>query len=358
MKKSLYSKTLRYPETLIIELANTCNFDCPMCRQGRFGWDEDKIMDFEFFKKIGMQLFPFVRGVRLNGLGEATFIPNFKNYVKFLGNFPEITGELITNFSSPVSTYEFLLKRNFVLLISWDAADPGVFEILRRGADFGSLSSKLKSVGNYASENKKSESLHLMFTLQENNIKELPNVIKIARSNKIPTVLVNVEMNPNLKWKDEKFDEIIESFKLAYFNSGDRSFEAPPTRVFFPNQIGARMIKFDSIKEKNNRSQKRQISTNYIPLVQTSAKFCEQIYNEVVIRYNGLVTVCNMLNPFKIGDLKVHSFNHIWNGLLASTFRHFHNTSDKHPFCKTCYYMGGIDKLKNIVEFNVGSEIT
>ena len=42
--------------------------------------------------------------------------------------------------------------------------------------------------------------------------------------------------------------------------------------------------------------------------------FCEKPWKEVYIRYNGDLTVCNMLNPYIYGNLKNYSFESIWNG--------------------------------------------
>ena len=70
-----------WPERLVLELTNTCNLDCPMCRIGEFGVDPDRFMAKDLFDEVEHQLFPLVREVRLNGLGEATVLPWFEDCV-------------------------------------------------------------------------------------------------------------------------------------------------------------------------------------------------------------------------------------------------------------------------------------
>lgn len=56
------------------------------------------------------------------------------------------------------------------------------------------------------------------------------------------------------------------------------------------------------------------------------------IWKEFYMRYNGDLTVCNMLNPYIYGDCRYYPFEKIWNGLNANMFRFFVNTKFRHYF--------------------------
>jgi hypothetical protein len=96
------------PERLIVELLNSCNLDCPMCRVGEFGVDLDRRMPFELFCRLADQLFDHVREVRLNGLGETTLLPDLDRYLDVLEQH-DVPIELITNGTGTLAIYERLV---------------------------------------------------------------------------------------------------------------------------------------------------------------------------------------------------------------------------------------------------------
>jgi hypothetical protein len=137
------------PERLIIELLNSCNLDCPMCRVGEFGVDLDRQMPFELFCRIAEELFGHVREVRLNGLGETTIVPDLDRYLDVLGRYP-VRLELITDGTGKRAIYERLLATGAIVLVSWDAARPEVFERVRRPAHFAQLAQTMTDLGRAA----------------------------------------------------------------------------------------------------------------------------------------------------------------------------------------------------------------
>lgn len=91
---------LRHPTKAIIEIINSCNFDCPMCRVGQYGLNLNRVMPLEEFKKIIFQI-KGLETVRLNGLGESTLVPNFDKYLDYLFE-KKLRVELITNGSGNI----------------------------------------------------------------------------------------------------------------------------------------------------------------------------------------------------------------------------------------------------------------
>jgi hypothetical protein len=75
------SRELPLPERVIVELVNTCNLDCPMCRVGEHGVDLRRVMSLDRFRSLTRALLGGASEVRLNGLGETTLLPNLGSYL-------------------------------------------------------------------------------------------------------------------------------------------------------------------------------------------------------------------------------------------------------------------------------------
>ena len=303
-----------YPKRLILEVANTCNLDCPMCRVGQYGVNPDRFMSRELFDDIAESLFPSLHEVRLNGLGEGTLLPWFDDCVQQVKE-SKIQGELITNLTCDQATIETLLEAGFVNLVSWDATDSKLFELLRKPARFNEQVTKLKYLGSRAKELGESSNQHLIFTLQKANINELSGMIELANKCSIPSLIVNVIKLDNEAWIANHIDQLKASIKAA-----EKRARELDVNLFLPDHLANEPIESEYAKPCSDSG-------------------CRRPWEEVVIRWNGDITVCNMFNPFIYGNWSSHGFDRSWNGSLAETFRKMINTDSRHPYCDGCYYI-------------------
>lgn len=302
------------PRRLIVELLNSCNLDCPMCRVGRFGVNLERKLDIEQFNKLITELSGNLDIIRLNGLGESTLLPDFKEYLYIIFN-KNITVELITNGSGQLDDYELIFKNNGIILVSWDAAEKSLFERLRRPAIWESQVSKLIDITRRAQKYGVIDRLFLIFTLQKLNISQLPLLIERCNKWGVKNVIVNVIKLSDESWINNSFADVQSSVKLAIEFA--RSYGIS---LMIPEQIGGR--KLDEVKT-----------------LRTSSSICNAPLEEAVIRWNGDVQVCNMFNPYIYGNLYLNSFRHIWNNCFVQVFRKNINTPNKHPYCHNCVYM-------------------
>ena len=127
---STKKSNLKHSEKAIIEIINSCNLDCPMCRVGQYGLNQNRIMPLKEFMKIISQI-DGLKTVRLNGLGESTLTPNFDKYLDYLIE-KRLDIELITNGSGKLEIYKKIFNNSGFVIISWDAAEK---EILRNLGD-------------------------------------------------------------------------------------------------------------------------------------------------------------------------------------------------------------------------------
>jgi radical SAM protein with 4Fe4S-binding SPASM domain len=119
----------------------------------------------------------------------------------------------------------------------------------------------------------------------------------------------------NSDWMTSQYEIIIKEFQKAYKLSKSYGI-----MLKLPDHLGKNPVN-EGISNK-------------------SCKFnCKNPWKEIYIRYNGDLTVCNMLNPYIYGNCQNYSFIEIWNGLNAELFRSFVNTKYKHYYCKDCYYL-------------------
>ncbi len=305
------------PERVIVELANTCNLDCPMCRVGEHGVDPRRFMPLERFEALGPQLFAHAREVRLNGLGESTLVPDFERYLDVLQRYP-VAVELITNGTGSSSVYREMVRRGHTLLFSWDAATPELFERLRRPARWQPLVDTLTYVAAEALDNGRQDQLHLLFTLQPSNREELPALVALAAKWGIPHVLVNVAKLGSDKWLDDHHAQL-----LAMFAAADVAAQSVGVHLYLPDHIGAHAVVLPSA-------------------CSTSGTACDRPWKEVVVRWDLEVQVCNMFNPWVYGNMEAQDFKRIWRGGFAQAFRAHLPGPRPHPYCRGCYYIGGV----------------
>lgn len=308
---STEKSNLAYPSKAIIEIINSCNLDCPMCRVGQYGINLKRVMSFDDFVKNISQI-DGLKTVRLNGLGESTLVPDFHKYIDYLlkNNFRV---ELITNGAGQVGIYKKILNNSGRVIISWDAAEKELFEKLRRPTNWEVFVDKIKAITTDLSDSDKNN-VSLLFTIQELNINQLSKLVLKCIDWGIPNIIVNAVKDNNNAWTKNKISEIeaefIRASKIALKNK---------INLFLPSQIFGERLNV----------------TSSIP---TNCDNCAMPWREVVIRWNGDVQVCNMFNPYIYGNLYLNSFYDIWNNLFASLFRKMVNTDKKHPYCADCVY--------------------
>ena len=307
-------KSYSFPKKILLELTNNCNLNCIMCGIGKNGYDSSKNLSLDLLYSLSEKIFPEVDLIRLNGLGESTILPNFLEYLNIISESPAQL-EIVTNLTQTNNKiWEKLIRYNTNFLISCDSSSAYLFESIRRGANFKNFLANLRYIGKNISDPLQGQ---IIFTLMECNIREISNVVKLAANMGLGGVIVNVvKTNSNKNnWMLQNYEEIIKEFQKAY-----------------------------QLAESNNLALKLPDHIEHLSINKSisnpSCQFhCNNPWEEVYIRYNGDLTVCNMLNPYIYGNCQNYSFEKIWNGLNAELFRNFVNTKYRHYYCKDCYYL-------------------
>ena len=302
------------PRKILLELTNNCNLNCVMCGIGKNGYDPSRDLSIDLLNSLSENVLINANLIRLNGLGESTIIPDFLEYLNILNKLPAQL-EIVTNLTvANNKIWDKLLENNTNFLISCDSSSSQLFESIRRGASFTSFKKNLQYIGSNLSNPLQGQ---IIFTLMELNIHEITKVVELAAKMGLGGVIINV-VKLDLKkndWMYQHFENIIEQFQKAY-----ELAESYKIVLKLPDHIGKLPV------NKNISNPSCKLS-------------CNNPWEEVYIRYNGDLTVCNMLNPYIYGNCQNDSFEEIWNGLNAELFRSFVNTKYRHYYCEDCYYL-------------------
>lgn len=298
------------PVIIGIEPTNRCNINCIMC--GRRYWDKESNplgdMPIELFReKILPFLYPQQRIV-LQGFGEPLLGKSFFEMLKECKD-----KECYVQFN----TNGLLLKkyaRRFVemsvdtVIISIDGIK-SFSEI--RGIKLDSIIDGVRELNSVKYELKKSNpSIQFEFVAMEKNVSELLDLVDMAYSLRVGSILV--------------VHAVIHSKKLTDQSLFNHSEEA---QTYF--------------KEALLRAEKKGINIHLPPLTDT-VKFCEQPFQLLFVNWNGEVRPCcsamiNEKNTLKLGSVKNSSLKSLWNSRQMRQLRMaLLGRGDMPTFCRRC----------------------
>ena len=299
------------PKSVVLELSANCNLNCVGCGQGRHGIEPSRFLPIIKLHSWAGEACQRTTLIRINGLGESTLHPEFAECLDILRHYPG-GREIISNLTAPAEVYERLLDDGFALLLSWDAADSETMARIRRGADYHEMCRKLLRIARKAEHNHCMPPV-LLFTFREENMSHLGPVVRHAGETGHVRVTVNMFKRPdNHDWTAHHRQRITEVFAEAQETALRQGVD-----LALPDHLGDVPVQLASTR----------------PCPGSSCTFPSE---QVVIRHNGDVTPCNMLNPYLYGNLHRRSFACIWNGAEAKLFR---NSCGRHPYCRQCYYV-------------------
>jgi len=300
-----------HPSKAIIEIINSCNLDCPMCRVGKSGVNFNRVLSLNIFKEILTQI-EGLKIVRLNGLGESTLVPNFNEYLDILFS-RKLLIELISNGSGGVEIYKKILQNDGSIIISWDSAEKELFERLRRPAKWDDFVNNLKNITKDLTYEEVGN-LSLLFTIQKENIGQLSKMVIKCKEWGIRNLIVNAVKLDQFKWNTQEQKFLENEYSLA-----NKYAKEMGINIFLPSHVFGNKIESENTYQTHN-------------------EICMMPWKEVVVRWNGDVQVCNMFNPFVYGNINLNSFDDIWNNSFANLFRSKINTENRHTYCINCVY--------------------
>jgi len=182
------------PSFVQIEVVGQCNLRCTMCaiQFRRDGPPHGPLafMPFERYTAL-LEQFPDLRELHLQGLGEPTMHPRFFGMVAHAAQrgIRVSTNSNLTLWSERRAR-ECVQSGLAELSVSLDAADPAIYERIRRGAHFGKVLRNLRRVMAARAEASSSMDVRIVMVLMRQNLADLPALVELAAAEGVARVFV------------------------------------------------------------------------------------------------------------------------------------------------------------------------
>lgn len=299
-KFSKHARVKGKPVIIMIEPTNICNLHCPLCPTGAGLLKRKKgHMSFDTFKKIIDEVATTAFRIRLWNWGEPLLNKDFVKMIKYAKS---------KNLFVNTSTNSFFLNEKIAqklvesgldeLIVSLDGASEETYNKYRKNGSFLQVVKSLRTLREEKIKAKrKTPSVRLQFVIMKHNEHEIPKIKKLAKEVNVDALVFKTVgiMDPSMS---DKIKEFIPSEKLSRY----------------------------VLKEKAKSKQKIR-------------NWCDIMYNEVVINWDGSVVPCcyDMHNTFTFGNILDQPFSKIWNNKKYQDFRKQILNNKKSIFmCKNC----------------------
>lgn len=300
------------PNYLQLEPTSRCNMQCRNCTRdtlSRFG-----DLDLDSFFYIVKQ-FPFLKEVKLQGLGEPLLNDSLFDMASFLKK-KRTTTYIATNGTLMTKQIALNMIKYFDKIeISIDSSDRYLFRDIRGRDCFDEV---LRSTRLLRSVNKNSD-IAINFVMEKANMSELPAMIKLAHDLKLDHInVVSLQnwVNPGSKHKDKR-REILE----RRIEDDRRINHELKEAMMLAKSFNMYLDFSDSSNQKGR---------------------CFWYKRGVYISWNGYVTPCCMrpnYEEFNFGNIFEKDMRNIWNSLDYIKFRHEINDGKIPLICKGCNYI-------------------
>lgn len=168
-----------YPRRLVLELTNACNLNCVMC--GRNAADfKPTVFDMDIFRSFE-PIMDYIEEVTLMGWGEPTIHPHFNEMLSIIDKHSArkyfcTNGMNLKKIKDAVFDYHV-----DVFAVSLDGATDETNGRIRRGSKIDVITEDLKEIVRIKKERElKYPWINFVFCAMQSNIRELPDLVRLA----------------------------------------------------------------------------------------------------------------------------------------------------------------------------------
>lgn len=168
-----------YPRRLVFELTNACNLNCVMC--GRNAADfKPSVFDMDVFRSFE-PLMDTVEEVTLMGWGEPTIHPHFNEMLEII-NKHSARKYFCSNGMNLQKIKNAIFDYNVdVFAVSLDGATDETNSRIRRGSKINQIKNDLKEIVQIKKKRGlKYPWINFVFCAMQSNIRELPDLVRLA----------------------------------------------------------------------------------------------------------------------------------------------------------------------------------
>lgn len=205
-----------YPRRLVFELTNACNLNCVMCGRNAANF-KPTVFDMDVFRSFE-PLMDIVEEVTLMGWGEPTIHPHFIEMLEII-NKHSARKYFCSNGMNLKKIMNAIFDYNVdVFAVSLDGATDETNSRIRRGSNINQITEDLKEIVHIKQERGlKYPWINFVFCAMQSNIRELPDLVRLASKIGIEevkvvylTVFETDLMNESLWGKENLVREVFE----------------------------------------------------------------------------------------------------------------------------------------------------
>jgi radical SAM protein with 4Fe4S-binding SPASM domain len=267
------------PLSVNAELTNNCNLRCPECSSGSGLMQRDRgFMDIELFKKVIIELKPYLCNINLYFQGEPMMHPDF---FAFVGSSPKAHTVVSTNghFLSAGNAEKIVKSGLGKLIISLDGIDQETYSAYRRNGHINTVIDGIRRIAEAKKRFSSSLKVEIQVLVNKLNEQQIPQIRVLAKSVKATLKLKSMQI---LKQED----------------------------------IGS-WLPLNEIYSRYRKKKEGYVIKNSL------SDSCARLWFNPVITWDGKVIPCcfDKNAEFVMGDLNHDSFREIWNGPKYRIFR-------------------------------------
>ena len=267
------------PVSVSAELTNFCNLRCPECPSGSGLMQRGRgYMDIELFKRVMMELSPYLYNTNLYFQGEPMLHPLF---FSFLANTKDTHTTVSTNghFLSEENSEKIVRSGLHKLIISLDGADQDTYSGYRINGNINIVIDGIKNVTDARKRFKSSLKVEIQCLVNKLNEHQIPQIRELAK-----------RVNAELRLKSMQITDNKDIGSWLPLNGSFRRYK----------MINGEYVIRNSLPDR-----------------------CARLWFNPVITWDGKVIPCcfDKSAEFIMGDLKQDSFRDIWDGPKYRIFR-------------------------------------
>jgi radical SAM protein with 4Fe4S-binding SPASM domain len=290
-------------------------------------------MPFDTFTRL-IEQFPTLRELHLQGLGEPTMHPRFFDMVAFAA-----ARGIRVSTNSNLTLWSERRARQCVesglaeLSVSLDAADPVIFERIRRGAHFAKVLRNLRRVMAARAAARSSMDVRIVMVLMKQNLDDLPNLVRLAAAEGVTQVFVQ-----HLCHDFEEHTLPSDYKPIRSFIHDEMLDRVATTRV---EEAFARARA--AAQERGVRLRLPRLSAQ--PAPRPSPPRCDWPWRGSYISYRGDAMPCCMVSTpdrMSFGNMAADGVQAVWHNAAYRTFREQLASTAAPAICRSCSLYRGI----------------
>jgi len=326
------------PREVQLVPTNACNLRCRACPKTHYPTDNRHLAP-EVYERVKSELFPSVRVLNMQGLGEPMLSPLFEQMVsdardyglkiKFVTNATKFTPRIMKD----------LVECGADVTVSLDGARPDTHEDARPGSDFNAIMESLDQLLELRREIDSNDfHLYINTVVTRRNVSELEQILEIGVKYDISSLNL---INPGVGEREDDYarDVIVHFPDLLREKIGKMSPRATSTGIalFYPDFAAP------GKKEEGNHPPSLEKENPSLRGRLFPGK-CPDPWRLTYIDVDGWVRPCCRAVWIGMGNILEKPFRQIWNDVHYRKLRETVNSNNPPDFCRSCTLFWGITR--------------